>query len=504
MGSILPFPIYHHLTVYSSPEDAMTPEIEAEIMSMEWVIDPPPGSPVRENGYCTTKLPGIPFQIVIPRYKVGDKVIWERTKVKGDTYELARDEARRVLLALETKHRSGISLDPKHLGFATAAKARLVAAGHVSPEDYETMLDIGCRGLIAQKAFMNKYNKTKPYIATKDIVNVGGEELERLALSVQEAVDAFVNKIDPPDDAPTREKNTQAEAIGAHLKDMVKHVGKDTPFIEIMRDDERLRAWIVKRIIKKDGEWDLTTRRRALQNFRRFCRAICPPRNFPQPSAELICRRPEGKTKPIIAIPPEIVERLHNLVEQKAPKRLIFVVLQDQFGLRPDEAWKLLQELGDYLHEDCLVVPEHISKTKVQRVIWIRPSARACLKKALAAWPDKRTSIFLEERYRGKNGAKNIQAYVNKVIKSAGWKPRVPKEALRKCWITACVVMGVPIEEKLLQEAGHESVEMLLEHYLDPTWKRHMGRTYFSMFLEGNPDKNLSDYELCHAFDQQP
>jgi hypothetical protein len=174
MGSILPFPVYHRPPAFSSAEDAMTPEREIEILAMEWVIDPPDDSPVRKTGFCTTKTKGIPFQIIL----IEPKGLWPRTKVRGDTYELARQAAREKLLALERNHRSGVRLTTDHIREATKMKSKLVAVGFDSNDAYEVALEMGFRAYIAQQKHSKKLKDVLR--CEKDLVTAGDEELGRL------------------------------------------------------------------------------------------------------------------------------------------------------------------------------------------------------------------------------------------------------------------------------------------------------------------------------------
>jgi hypothetical protein len=136
----------------------MTPEREKEILAMEWALDPPDDSPLRKNGYCTSKLDGIPFQVVIP-----GNGLWNRTKVEGATYIEARNSAREKLMELELEHRSGIKLKPDQRREATKLKSKLAAKGFDSDEDFEAALAFGFRALVAQKRLEKELDGNPSY-----------------------------------------------------------------------------------------------------------------------------------------------------------------------------------------------------------------------------------------------------------------------------------------------------------------------------------------------------
>jgi hypothetical protein len=88
-----------------------------------------------------------------------------------------------------------------------------------------------------------------------------------------------------------------------------------------------------------------TYRHKGQQSIKRFFTFVEEIYELPKLPSHILTFKIEGKANPVTAPAPEVVEALLSWVLIKHPTRLLYVLLQTFYALRPEEAYRALENL---------------------------------------------------------------------------------------------------------------------------------------------------------------
>jgi integrase len=452
-------------------------------------LDPEKGSPDRAKPYILTVVLGNLYRGIIPP-EHGRPLF----KVQGASPEIALQRLDEKLHSLR-KHGAGqvfrlTAQDEKDV-HQVRARLQELKLGEV---EIAMLLGGGLRVLeINQKHGLDPYND--------DIIKWGEEEAVRRETPLGNAAALFQTLIPPPIRRPLIDDHDQRSVVRSILNHLIQKFGTDTPFISVLENTKGLREYALEFLHREEGG-TLTTRRKRHQILVRFFNVMCPHLRMPSPVALIFGTKPRGVAQAIVAPDPEAIERVLRYQLRKRPDMLLYTILQVFAGLRPEEAYRFLFLARELIIDNSrIVLTKEITKTGVTRVIHARPAFVAWLK-LVPRWSDPNFDLVSRGRDGEPIGPNGLQSMLNHQLRRIGrWKGKIPKESLRKSWISACVAVGIPKEPFIIVEAGHTSIATSIKHY-DAKWTKAMGLALFSIFPQ-QPTVVPEEWDLVHAYDQR-
>ncbi len=212
----------------------------------------------------------------------------------------------------------------------------------------------------------------------------------------------------------------------------------------------------------------------------------------------------DGDRLPTTAPHPKIIWALLVWVHQNHPEKLLYVLLQCYCALRPEEAYRILENPRQWFRDHYLYFPANLSKaqTVLDRHVQLIPVLLAWLM-LVPGWAEGIRTDFRPLWRTKPIGQKRLQLVINDFLRGAGYHPnlRVPGESLRKAHLTAMVMCGVP-ETVVMQTSAHTNPQTLRQCYVDETWTPEMGLAHFSNFPPNSKPHNYTESELTHAYGQ--
>jgi hypothetical protein len=283
---------------------------------------------------------------------------------------------------------------------------------------------------------------------------------------------------------------------------------KDTPVMEMLMAPDRITNFFNREI--HSGKNEAITRQKEYDALDVYFTQLCTVERLFLIDRSIMGNRPTFKKKPVVVPRAAIVRKFLELVRTMRPDLLLFALLQFLCGLRPQEAYKAIQEPRKYILSNRIWVPAGeggIAKKQCikDRDIRLRPLFDVLLA-FVPGWGDPLASFVPEED--GKKLTWNaMQTILGDLLKKAGWVGKMPRECGRKCFISACVACFGNDKKKLMHliidEAGH-TTEDTIKRWYDGGWDIQEGLDYFSMFpacIQNPPTKNLHQ---CFGQDLEP
>ena len=465
-------------------------------MTNSWIedvnipLDPKKGSAGRLKPHVRTiKKGGVEFLGIIPA-REGRPLI----KIQGPDPDTVRHRMRQRMHQLTLSEETKVKLSDKDLRDVQTTLEEL-AKQDMADVTLEEILVAGLRVTCATHEL--KYEG--------DLITLGIERVKARAKKLGEAFEEFMVLVPPPKRDPLVKGDTQAQSIRAHLKLFVDTLGAGRPFVEVCRDLAALTSFMNHWIHTEKGGLALTYRQKVHSSVRRFFSDMCAHYDVPNPLPSVFGKSPRGERLPIVAPDPGLIDRLLNWQAHHRPDMLLYTLLQALCGLRPEEAYMVLKTARKQIVGTSHLVVEYQKKTRSsvdnrRRNVRLRPGFLEWLKR-VPNWSDSE----FDHRPKGPDGqpmsANGLQSALNAQIVRMGWQGKMPKESLRKSWISACVAVGIPKEEFIIVEAGHTNIITIENHY-DAKWTSEMGMALFSIF-PGVPNPVPSEWERVHAYGQQ-
>jgi hypothetical protein len=274
--------------------------------------------------------------------------------------------------------------------------------------------------------------------------------------------------------------------------------GKYTPVLEMLMAPDRITYFFNREV--HSGKNEPITRQKEYDALEIYFTQLSSVERLFLIDSTVMGKRPTFKNKPVVVPRAPIVRKFLELVRTKRPDLLLFALLQFLCGLRPQEAYKAIQEPRKYILSNRVWVPAGeggIAKKQCikDRDIRLRPLFDVLLA-FVPGWGDPLTSFVPEED--GKKLTWNaMQAILGDLLKKAGWVGKMPRECGRKCFISACVACFGNNKKKMMyliiDEAGH-TTEDTIKRWYDAGWDIPDGFAYFSMFpacIQNPPTRNL-------------
>ena len=498
----------NRLMLYQTPNPTLTAvptmnNLAPYTPDFEPAIDPPHGSPLRKVPYITTEIKGISFQGIIPRGFHGQT---KRYRVEADTLaeciERLKNKTAEIL-----RHGDGVAVKLSAQDAADALEARQKMDRLKIKVPLSILIGRGVEYLevlyrIAEERDAKGNKRWERWDDIPDLVNLGIKALERQRLTLGEALEKFVKFIPKSRHKPLVEGRTQAAAIKSLLGPMVDHFGADRPFCEVSGNHEGLLVYADKWIHSEDAG-TVTTRQKRWQESNRFLRIM---NNYVDATHEILDKilgnKPETGAISITAPSPEAIAAVLHYQLRKDPDLLFYTILQVFCGVRPEEAYRLLSTARQNLFvEDSFVfLPREGTKGKVGRKIRLRPAFLAWLAH-VPGLSDPDYDLVPKNSKGVPYTADELQDKLNRQLHRIGrWTGRLPKETLRKSWVSACVALDIPKAPFLILEAGHTDVFVIDLHY-DARWGRAKGLRLFSIFPV-TPKTLPSEWDLYRAHGQ--
>jgi len=180
---------------------------------------------------------------------------------------------------------------------------------------------------------------------------------------------------------------------------------------------------------------------------------------------------------------------LHWQLEHRA-EMLLYTLLQSHCGLRPEEAYRVIQAPHQYIIDDShLYVPSQLAKFPRGRMVTLRASFRAWLD-VVPAWTDPQSDL----RPRDRNGQPLSPPYLRTALarQIRQFDPqKCGRDVLRRGWLRACIAIGMALHE-IAAETG--LVLYNNQRRPDSYWTKTMAEMWFGIFPDpGGPPSPPTD-----------
>lgn len=248
---------------------------------------------------------------------------------------------------------------------------------------------------------------------------------------------------------------------------------------DIFRDLKRLEEFYFSVILNEDTGYSLTYRKKKARILRRFFAHVSERFGFP-PVTRFLSREPHGmRARTALPLPRAIATTMATIAE-KFPEILALAILLVCYGLRGEEAYRLLEDLRSHLAKTCLYIPYPLSRNEKPRNIRHRPNAKAWIAFLLSKSDPTMTDFRPHYPNGGVMPAPAAMARLYAVLRAqTPLIGKMPTDLLRKCWIAASIACEVPLHE-LLKEAGSSGVPTIHDH-LDRAWCPAEGNAFFDI-----------------------
>ena len=351
-------------------------------------------------------------------------------------------------------------------------------------------------------------------VKNEGLPNVVWEEgiktARRLMVTVgQFTTEAYSKVRETVNTTPGRKRNTYKQNMYSALKRLVKFLGAETPVMHVIDGpkSKEFEAWIDSKLVSKNATAAYSTRCHDNMFFGQIFRLGSERFRLPCLNSWVLGKKIEGGRTKTTAPSPEVVHKLRCLLRDEAPPEIfLFGLLQTEFGLRPEEAWRALQDPHSFFLDDRFHFTQQLSKigTVSDRDVQIRPNSRAWLAE-VAGWVEGTRRDYQLVVCCKLLPAHEMVEVLYGYLRRAGFDPAgsMPDECLRKACLSAGIATCDPDEHMLIaQEGSHAGVQTLYKHY-DARWTRDMGLAYRYSFPGEIPD-GLTDFDAYRAYGQKP
>ena len=330
----------------------------------------------------------------------------------------------------------------------------------------------------------------------EDGFTIGRKQNVRLG----EFLDTALTKIPVPKRTPMRRKNEQKTAIAVVARELCADLGETIKVIDLLKDPKPLEDWLHEKVTSESSGQSLSyrafKRRAAMRLFTIGCQIFWMP-SFP---FYIFGCKPCGVRSATHAPPPKALKKMLRSIRKDHPELLLYTLFQVFFALRPEEAFRALDNPWEFLKKFRLHFPQHLAKTGVvcDRNVRIRPVAAAWLSEVPGLLDRSKKDFHAYGPNGGIIRCDALQTQIYQILRASGFNPSVmPDEAFRKSQLSASIACGV--DPKLVaQEASHANLYTLWRHY-DAKWEFEDGVEFWSMFPTDDPH-TYTEEELYAAF----